>query len=75
TKLTELINCDQHFVHDDDLYYVIYRDIHKLSLNSVAIKLSYFIPPDNYLDTLPRYCDEPDDAYDLLTGPWYESPF
>ena len=44
-------------------------------LEQMNIKLLYFLPPDNYLDTLPRYNDEPDEYYDLLSGHWYESPF
>lgn len=44
-------------------------------LEQMNIKLLYFLPPDNYLNTLPRYNDEPDEDYDLLSGHWYESPF
>ncbi|MEL6442412.1 MAG: hypothetical protein AAFQ80_24605 [Cyanobacteria bacterium J06621_8] len=72
-KLAELINSGQYFEHGEDLYYMVYKDIQRLV--QMKIKLLYFLPPDNYLSTLPRYEDEPDESYDMLTGPWYESPF
>ncbi|MEM7758414.1 MAG: hypothetical protein AAF298_09860 [Cyanobacteria bacterium P01_A01_bin.40] len=69
-KLAELINPSQYF-EVEDLYYMVYKDIQRL--RHMKIKILYFLPPDNYLSTLPRYDDEPDEYYDMLTGAWYES--
>ena len=72
-KLAELINSYQDRWDGDDLYYMVYQNAKRLK--AMNIKLLYFLPPDDYLRTLPRYNDEPDDHYDLLQGHWYESPF
>ena len=71
-KLAELINSGQYFENGEDLYYMVYKDIQRLI--HMKIKLLYFLPPDNYLSTLPRY-DDSDEYYDKLTCLWYESPF
>ena len=71
--LAELINPNQNRWDNDDLYYMVYENFRRLE--QMNIKLLYFLPPDNYLTTLPRYNDEPDEHYDLLKGQWYESPF
>ena len=71
--LRELINPDRDRWDNDDLYYMVYRNAQQLE--EMNIKLLYFFPPDNYLSTLPRYNDEPDEYYDQLIEPWYKSPF
>lgn len=49
--LTELINPNQNRWDSDDLFYMVYKNIH--GLEQMNIKLLYFLPPDNYLRTLP----------------------
>ena len=71
--LAELINQNQDRWDSDDLYYMVYKNFRRLK--QMNIELLYFLPPDNYLSSLPRYNDEPDKHYDLLNGQWYESPF
>ena len=70
--LAESTNSCQDFWNNDDLFYTVYRNAQYLK--EMNIQLLYFLPPDNYLRTLPRYYDEPDESYDQLVEPWYESP-
>lgn len=73
TALAKLINHSQDRWDNNDLYYTVYDNVQWLE--QMNIKLLYFLPSDNYLSTLPRYNDEPDEYYDLLSGHWHESPF
>jgi hypothetical protein len=71
--LARLIDSFQGRWYCYDLYNMAYENVQWLK--QMNVKLLYFLPPKNYLSTLPRYHDDPEDSWDQLTGHWYESPF